>query len=370
MKRSLYIGRFADIKVFVHWTFLILLAYIIFIGVSAGHNMSQIGWHLLFILTIFVCVILHEFGHALTGRRFGFRTKDIVLLPIGGLARFEKLPENPKQEFLIAIAGPAVNFLIAALIFIVVRPSIHFMLNLDISSINGSNFFTLLWMVNLMLGLFNLIPAFPMDGGRIFRAFLSMFQPRDKATRIAALIGQVLAIAFILAGVFYNPFLVLIGIFIIISGSSESTLVDTQVRLEGHTVSEIVIKDFATIEDTMTIKEAAQFVLTSSSTNFVVKQSGQIIGAINRDQIINALSTRDFDTPVAEVIDHTTGSIDSETPLKELLTSPLLKKNALVPVVKQGLIIGVINLENVLEFIAIKQATPYWKSLVHGPARD
>ena len=366
MKRSLYLGRFANIKVFVHWTFLILLAYIIFIGISAGHNATQIGWHLLFVLTIFVCVILHEFGHALTGRHFGFKTKDIVLLPIGGLARFEKLPENPRQEFLVAIAGPAVNFIIAAIIFVIIRPSVHFIMNLDISSINAANFFTLLWMVNLMLGLFNLIPAFPMDGGRIFRAFLSMFQPRNKATRIATLIGQLLAIVFVFGGILYNPFLILIGIFIFISGSSESTLVDTQTRLEGHTVAEIVIKDFAAIDSGMTLKEATQFILITSATNFVVKQAEEIIGTVNRDQIIKSLTDHGFDTTISELIEHNTAAIDAGTPLKELLLNPMLKKNAMVPVTEEGHIIGVINLENVLEFLAIKQATPYWKSLVQG----
>lgn len=366
MKSSLYLGQFAKIKVFVHWTFLLLIGYIIYSGVSAGQTVEVIGWHILFILTIFLCVVLHEFGHALTGKRFGFKTKDIILLPIGGVARFEKLPEKPKQEFLVAIAGPMVNFFIALVLYLVTQSSVHDLLNIDISSVNAANFLTLLWMVNLSLGLFNLIPAFPMDGGRIFRAFLSMFQPREKATKIAASVGFVLAFGFILLGIMYNPFMIILGAFIILSASSESSIVSAQALLAGHTAGEIVMHTFASLDKNLSIAEASEIILDGQATNFTITSvENDIIGTIKRDQIIKALATMDHHTTqLFQLMNPVTKTIPAETLLKDLYTDQLLRNDVMVPVTHEGMVIGVINLENILEFIAIKQATPQWKSLL------
>ncbi len=366
MKSSLYIGQFAKIKVFVHWTFLILITFIVYNGISEGQSKEVIGWHVLFILTIFICVVFHEFGHALTGRKFGFKTKDIILLPIGGVARFEKLPENARQEFLVAIAGPMVNFLIALILYLIAQPSIHYLLTLDTSAINAANFLGLLLVVNLSLGLFNLIPAFPMDGGRIFRALLAMFQPREKATRIATSVGIVLAIGFVFLGTLYNPFLILIGVFIIISASSETSIVQAQALLEGHLVGEIVMHEYASLDKDITLAEASAAVLDSQSVNFMVI-SGQagVIGSVNRDQIIKSLGLMDnHATHLSEIMTPITETIPIQTPLRDLYISPLLSKNAMVPVSDKEEIIGVINLENILEFLAIKQANPKWKNLL------
>lgn len=365
MKSSFYLGQYAKIKVFVHWTFLILIGFIVYSGISAGQTIEATAWHVLFILTLFVCVILHEFGHALTGRKFGFKTKDIILLPIGGVARFEKLPENPRQEFLVAIAGPVVNFFIALILYVFTLPKIDELLVLDFTSINAANFLVLLSMVNLTLGLFNLIPAFPMDGGRILRALLSMFQPREKATKIAANIGIVLAIGFMLVGIFYNPFLILIGAFIILSASSESSIVSAQALLKGHTAGEIVMRNFASLRGELTLAEASQTVLDSQATNFIITTDQEaIVGTLNRDQIIRSLTSTDHQTPLTQIMIPVKHTIPADTSLKDLYTNEALKGNAMVPVTDQGDIIGVINLENIIELLAIKKATPQWNSLL------
>lgn len=367
MKSSLYIGKLARIKIFVHWTFLILIAYIIYSGISDGKSTEAIGWHILFILIIFLCVVLHEFGHALTARRFGFKTKDIMLLPIGGVARFEELPENPKQEFLVAIAGPMVNFVIALVLYLIIWPDLQSLPSMDFSSIDPSNFLILLLMINLTLGLFNLIPAFPMDGGRILRALLSMFQPREKATKMAATLGFIIATGFIFIGLFYNPFLIVIGVFIILSASSESSLVNAQALLKGHTVGEIVMYHFASLDSNMTIAEASRVILDEQATNFTITSDGnEILGTLNRDQIIKSLTYMDHhQTKLSEIMNPITLTIPMETPLKELYTNPVLRTNVLVPVTNKGEVVGVINLENIQEFLAIKQATPKWKSLLN-----
>lgn len=364
MKNSLYLGRFAGIKVFIHWSFLILIGIILYSGISAHQPFEAIGWHLLFILTIFACVVLHEFGHALTGRHFGYNTRDITLLPIGGLARFEKLPEQPRQELLVAIAGPLVNFVIALLLSIVLRPDIHQVLAMDLSVITPANFLVMLLLANLTLGFFNLVPAFPMDGGRILRAFLALFQPREKATKIAAGVGFVIAMGFIFIGLFNNPILIFIGAFIIISAFSESAMVGDQVLLEGHTAGEIVMHHFASLNAGISIAEASRAILDGQERNFVIVAGDEITGTLSRDQIIKSLSTFDHTSPVSQIADPVRLTVNINTPLKALYTNELLRRNVMVPVTDGSKVIGVINLENIMEFLAIKKATPKWKSLI------
>lgn len=365
MKGSLFLGQVAKIKVFVHWTFFILLVYIFFSGISAGQTVGAIGWHILFILSVFACILLHEFGHAFVGRRFGFKTKDIILLPIGGVARFEKLPESPKQELLISIAGPLVNFFIALILSFVIQTSPDYILELDISSINPGNFLILLFAFNLLLGLFNLIPAFPMDGGRVFRALLSIFLPRPKATEIAAIVGSILAFLLIIIGLFYNPFLVLIGVFIIFSASTESSIVNVMDVLEGHTAGELVMHHFDVLDEDLTIAEASQTVLDSPAISFaVISPKKDIVGTISRDQIIKSFKSNDLGTPISEIMTPITNMISSDAPLKDLYTNEIMKDNKMVPVTERGRIIGLINLENIAEFVAFKKANPKWLNLI------
>ncbi len=364
MKGSLFLGQFAKIKVFVHWTFSILLVYVLFSGISAGQTAGDIGWHFLFILSIFACILLHEFGHAFVGSRYGYKTKDIILLPIGGVARFEKLPESPKQEFLISIAGPIVNFIIAFILYFVTRTTSENILELDFTTINPQNFLILLFVFNLLLGLFNLIPAFPMDGGRIFRAILSNFIPRAKATEIAAIVGSILAFLLIIIGIFYNPFLVLIGVFIIFSASTESSIVSVMEVLNDHTAGDLVMHKFDVLDENLTVSEASESILDGPSISFAVLSKEQdIIGTITRDQIVNSFKSNDLDTPISKIMTPVSNMISSDTPLKDLYTNELLKNNNMVPVEDGGEIIGMINLENIVEFVAFKKSKPEWWKL-------
>ena len=365
MKGSLFIGQFAKVKVFVHWTFFILLVYIFFSGISAGQTIEDIGWHILFILSIFTCILLHEFGHAVVGSRFGFRTKDIILLPIGGVARFEKLPESPKQEFLISIAGPLVNFFIAFVLSFFTETSSEYILSLDLSAIKPENFLILLFVLNLLLGLFNLIPAFPMDGGRIFRAVLSMYFPRAKATEIAATVGSVLAFLLIIIGIFYNFFLIIIGIFIIFSASTEASIVNVMEVLEGHTAGELVMHNFDVFDEKVTVEEASKSILDSPSVTFAITSPQKdIVGTVSRDQIIKSFKSSDLDMPLSKIMTPVSNMISSDIPLKDLYTNEIMKDNNMIPVAKDGKIIGMINLENIAEFIAFKKAKPNWLALM------
>lgn len=233
MKLSLFIGRFFDIKVFVHWTFLIFLVWIVFSNLDNGW--ANIFWQLAFILGVFFCVTLHEFGHALTARRFDIKTRDVTLYPIGGVASLEKMPEKPLQELVVALAGPAVNVVIALLLYPFVKDVDIFNDSPVSKEYNALTIVPALFAVNIYLPLFNMIPAFPMDGGRVFRALLSMMMSRLSATRIAAVVGKAFAVLMMLAGLRGDSFLFIIGLFVYSTADKETQLVKEQELLkEGN----------------------------------------------------------------------------------------------------------------------------------------
>ncbi len=218
------IGRIAGIDVYVHFTFLLLLAWVGIEHYLAHGDIGEAMGGLAFILALFGIVVLHELGHALTARRFGIRTRDIILLPIGGVARLERMPDDPRQELLVALAGPAVNVVLAAVIYVVLS------FGQGLSPVGeamrvGGGFLEQLFWVNVSLALFNLLPAFPMDGGRVLRALLSLRMERVRATEVAARIGQGLALLLAFLGLFSNPMLVFIGLFVWLGASEESSMV-------------------------------------------------------------------------------------------------------------------------------------------------
>jgi Zn-dependent protease len=225
MRSSLKIASISGIEVRIHLTFLLFLAWIWFSYYQiAGVSGATQG--VLFVLALFTCVLLHEFGHAFAARAFGIQTPDITLLPIGGVARLSRIPDEPWQELVVAVAGPLVNVVIAAVLIFAVRQAAP----LDqLESIENPRIELLakLASVNIMLVLFNLIPAFPMDGGRVLRALLAMAMPYSRATWIAARIGQVLAIClgtYAYFGPNKNPILIFIAFFIFIGAQQEAAM--------------------------------------------------------------------------------------------------------------------------------------------------
>lgn len=205
------LGRFAGIDVRVHATFALLFAWFGLTAWSRTGTLSGVAVGFATIVLLFLCVLLHEYGHALTARRYGIATRDITLLPIGGVAMLERMPEDPRQEIVVALAGPAVNVAIAAVLAGLAA--------LDVR-LPGGMVETLL-AANLMLAAFNLLPAFPMDGGRVLRALLAMRFERLAATRAAVRIGQVLALGLGVAGFFGSPLLILIGVFVWFGAQAE-----------------------------------------------------------------------------------------------------------------------------------------------------
>jgi Zn-dependent protease len=223
------IGRIAGIDIHVHYTFLLLLAWVGVQHYAAHGDLGETMSGLAFIVTLFGIVVLHELGHALTARRFGIRTRNIILLPIGGVAQLERMPEEPRQELLVALAGPAVNMVLAAGLYVILA------LGQGLSPVGdslriGGRFLEQLFWVNVSLAFFNLIPAFPMDGGRVLRALLALRMDRVRATAVAARIGQGIALLLVFLGFFYNPMLILIGLFVWFGAAEESSMVQDHDR--------------------------------------------------------------------------------------------------------------------------------------------
>ncbi len=231
MKWSWRIGRIAGIDVYVHATFLLLLAWVAISHYLENQRLADAAYGLFFIITLFGIVVLHELGHALTARRFGIRTRDITLLPIGGLARLERMPEAPRQELLVALAGPAVNVALAGMLLAILAFTSELVALNDVKLVGGS-FLANLVFVNVALAVFNMLPAFPMDGGRVLRACLAMRMDYVRATQVAANIGQALALMLGFLGLFSNnPFLVFIALFVWMGAAQEASMVQMKAAL-------------------------------------------------------------------------------------------------------------------------------------------
>jgi Zn-dependent protease len=354
MKNSLFIGKIAGIKIFLHWTFPIIIFWIIFSNLRRGLNAEQVTWSVVFILALFVCVTLHELGHALAARRYHIQTKDITLLPIGGVARLEKMPEKPMQELIVALAGPAVNFVIVIILFLFLRLT---KLPTDFSiltHVTADNFLLNLAIVNVWLAVFNLIPAFPMDGGRVLRALLSLRLNRILATKIAVSIGQALAVVFVFLGFFGNPFLIFIGLFIFLGAMAEYEQVKTSSVLKGHTVEEMTMKDIPVLERKDTIGFAVEKLLNGQAKNFLIMDGDKPFGTLGRDGIIKALQVYTKDVSVEVAAERNPGFIEATEPIDNALLMMQQYKYAMLIVTKNNQLYGVVDMENILEYIMVK----------------
>ncbi|GAB2631592.1 site-2 protease family protein [Belliella aquatica] len=356
MKLSLYLGTYKRVKVFIHWTFSLLLLWIVISNLRANAPVEDILWTLLFVFGLFFCVILHEFGHALAAQKYGISTQDITLLPIGGVARLEKLPEDPKQELWVALAGPLVNvgiFLFLAIILTVVGTDFQ---NFEAMHIDANSFLMYLAVANLILALFNLLPAFPMDGGRVLRALLAIKLPRAQATKIAGGIGQVLALAFIFYGLFNNPILVLIGIFIFLGAAAEVNHTQQASFLKGFKVKDAMMLKFQILAFDAPLSKAIQKLLDSQATHFVVVRDDVAVGTLSKDQIIQGLQNGDENTKIEVVADFSPYKIETEMELEEAWKNMMIKKRKVAFVIENGHFLGILDQDNITEFILVKSA--------------
>jgi len=358
MSWSLNIGSVAGTAIRIHVTFLLFLAWIFGVEYIAGG--PQVAWSgLLFIVLLFLCVLLHEFGHIFTARAFGVRTPDVILLPIGGVARLERIPEKPSEEFLIAIAGPAVNVVIAAVLVLVAGANLSAdrlaaLESADVSMIDR------LAAVNLFLAVFNLIPAFPMDGGRVLRALLAARLGHVRATEIAAMIGQWVAFALGFLGLFGNPILIFIAIFVYLAASAEAHLVAIRAMSRGIPVTAAMMTQFATLTPDEHVDAAVETLLRTSQGEFpVVDGDGRPLGVLVRNDLIRALKERG---PNARVADAMTGGIPTLNKSRCLDEAFRLLQEKSVPAIgvvdASDRLVGLVTSETIGEMLMLHQALP------------
>lgn len=356
MKGSFKLARIAEINVMVHWTFAILLIWVAVANLMGGFGIAAAIYGVVFVLAIFVCVVLHEFGHALTAKRFGINTPDITLLPIGGVARLERIPENPWQEFVIAIAGPMVNVVIVAILALIYLLG-GFMFQLSTTEPVGTNFLASLMIVNVALVVFNMIPAFPMDGGRVLRAVLAMNMDYVNATRVAANIGQLIAIGLGIVGLFTNWFLMFIALFVYLGAAAEASMVRTRSMLEGVKVRAAMMTRFVTIAPDDSIRSVVNELLAGDQEDFPVVEANTVVGILSKPELLQAVSDQKTEVSIGDVMTTEFRSLRSDDQLKDIFEEMLNSTCRALPVVDEGNLVGLLNQNNIAEWLTLREAS-------------
>jgi Zn-dependent protease/CBS domain-containing protein len=358
MSWSVNIGSIAGTAIRIHVTFLLFLVWIFVAGLATSGVSAAVN-SLVFMVLLFACVVAHEFGHIFTARAFGVPTPDVTLLPIGGVARLARIPEKPSEEFLVAIAGPLVNVAIA-IVLIAIAPTHLSAAHLAAMESPKVSMIDRLAEVNLFLAIFNMIPAFPMDGGRVLRALLAIRLGHVRATEIAASIGQWAAFALGFLGLFYNPMLIFIAIFVYLAAASEAHMVSLRAMSRDIPVTAAMVTRFATLTGNEHIDAAVETLLQTSQTEFpVVDSNHRLIGLVGRAEIIRALRELGPSAPVSDVMVKDIPTIERSHRLEEAFR--LLQEKA-VPAVGvvdyAGRLIGLVTAETVGEMLMVRKALP------------
>ena len=363
MKWVYTIGRIRGTDVKVHLTFVLFLVWWAVGGyqeAGAAGAAAAAVW----LLAVFACILLHEFGHISMARRFGVRTPDVILLPIGGVARLERIPEEPRQELLIALAGPAVTAAIALVLYALIRLSGNDAGLGDLSP--GRPFLSLLMNVNVYLLLFNLIPAFPMDGGRVLRALLASRMGLVRGTRVAASLGQMLAALGGLYAISTGRHLaVLVAFFVFLGASAEAEAVETRAAGGGLQVSQMMVTEFRTIPVYATLADAVELLLSGEQREFpVVDNYGRIEGILTRDNLIRGLSRSGPSAPVSEAMTQNVPVVTPNLGFQDALDRLRSSRLPALPVVDPGGgLIGLLTSDNITDLLLVQRARP------DGPVR-
>jgi Zn-dependent protease/predicted transcriptional regulator len=332
----------------------VLVGFVLLGKWRQGGDLGSAVGSVLFLLAIFATIVLHELGHALTARQFGIRTRDITLLPIGGIARLERMPDVPRHELWVALAGPAVNLAIAAIVFgFSTLAGMHPTIALAEASTGTIDRFI---GINVWLAVFNLIPAFPMDGGRVLRALLAERMDYVRATQIAAFLGQGVALLFGFIGLFVNPFLLFIALLVWMGASDEAVAVQTRSALTGIPVTHAMMTDFRMLESGEPLDHAVALVLAGAQRDFPVTQNGRLVGVLTRDALVAALATGNADVPVAQVMDREFQTTDAQDLLDAAVQRLQGCRCQVLPVLQRGQVVGLLTPDNVGEFIMFRGA--------------
>ena len=357
MKWSLKIGKFAGIEVFVHFTFFLLVGWVALMHWQDGRSMSAAMSGVLLILAIFMCVVLHEYGHALMARRYGIPTRDIILLPVGGVARLEKMPTQPIQELWVALAGPAVNVVIAMALYmwLTLTASWEPVQSLTVST---GPFLERLMFVNIFMIAFNMLPAFPMDGGRIMRALLALRMEYGRATRIAASIGQAMAVLFGVIGLFYSPLLMVIAFFVWVGAGQEAVMAEMKTTIGGIPVHQAMVRDYEVLSTDDRLQRAVELTLAGYHKDFPVVSGGILEGVLRQSDLFKALSARDaLASRVASVERGRLITVDAADPLDSVAAKFVDCDCRSLPVTRNGKLVGLVTTDKLSEMLRMQAAT-------------
>lgn len=362
MKWSFKIATIAGTEVRIHVTFFILLAFVALMGMNGGQGIAGALDAVLFISAMFFCVLLHEFGHVFAARGYGIRTPDITLLPIGGVARLERMPRRPAHELVVAVCGPLVNVGIAALILLVLGPR----LELDPTAWRfeqSGHFWEKLMLWNLVMVLFNMVPAFPMDGGRVLRALLAMVFDYGRATRWAAAIGQGIALSVVLwmllGGMPFHPILLLIAFFIFMAAGQEAAAVSEGEATRGLRVRDAMLTDFHTLPPQATLDDAVELLLSGSQHDFpLLDHDGSLLGVLTRQRLIEGLSKHGSRHSAAAIAAPCPETVAPATHLSQAVERLRATPCPVLPVRDPltGRLVGLLTAENVAELLMVRTA--------------
>jgi Zn-dependent protease len=356
MSWSLRLGSYRGIEVSLHLTFLLLLGFLAVSAWASTRSLEAALTGVLFFVLLFACVLLHEFGHALAAARYGIRTRDIVLYPIGGVARLERMPENPLHELVVALAGPAVNVVIAIALFVWLQVSGALVPVESLGWFRGPLVERLL-VVNVILVLFNMIPAFPMDGGRVLRALLAMRLEYTRATQIAAHVGQALALVFGLVGLLWNPFLLFIAFFVWIGAAQENAMVQMKGAMSGIPLQRVMQTEFETLDADDQMLRAVQLTLAGSQKDFPVLRNGSLVGVLRQEDMLRGLHEVGPGARVGDAMQHNFQTAH----LGEMVETVFRRLGECdcrsLPVTDlAGRLVGMVTMENMGEFMRIQAA--------------
>ena len=369
MPWSITIARVGGTAVRIHVTFLLLLAWIWFAYYQRGG--TEAAWEgVAFISLLFLCVLLHEFGHVFAARRYGVNTRDVTLWPFGGIASLERIPDKPSEELIVAIAGPAVNVVIAAVLILIFGVQLvpENLSNIQDPTVSMA---AKLAAANVFLVVFNLIPAFPMDGGRVLRALLAMRMSHAQATQWAAAIGQGFAIAFGILGIFSgNVMLIVIAVFVFLAASGEASYAQLRAVTRGNLVADAMITKFETLNTGATVNDAVELLIRTTQKEFpVVDGAGKLRGVVTRDTMIKALKERGPDAPVLEIMETNVPTVQARASLESAVKALTELSKPVVGVIDTGgRLIGLLTAENLGEMMLVQAATPQRRADRSRPA--
>ncbi|MCU7551567.1 site-2 protease family protein [Chitinophagaceae bacterium LB-8] len=357
MRGSIKIATLKDIHVYIHWTFLLLVGWVLITSLIAGFTTMQFLWAIILLLGVIACILLHELGHVLIAAGYGIFSKSVIFLPIGGIGCIEKFPDSPKQELAISFAGPIVNILIAMSISAFLPSHVQFWGKDGFEGIvHKDNILSYLFVVNIFLAIFNLLPAFPLDGGRILRALLGFKFNYIKATALTTHVSKIIAWLLVAAGILLiNPFIPIAGVFIIFLANTEENYLRINSLIKDIQLKDVLMYDYNSLDANMTVAEASNFILNNHSKYYILMEGAEPYGNIRRWEIIRAIADMNYNAKLKELKNKDLKFFDGNQTLEDVLGKMSADEEKIYPVLVNHQFSGIISFQHILEYLLIHQ---------------